>query len=60
MAIGCKNCGAYFTREEILRRKPPLHAWPLTVIGERILAENLATGDEQAPCPTCGCRTLRG
>ena len=60
MAIGCKNCGAYFTRDEIARRKPPLHAWPLTAVGERILAENIATGDVQTPCPTCGCQTLRG
>ena len=60
MAIGCKNCGSHFTRDEIMRLKPPMHAWPLTEVGKRVLAENQSTGHDAWPCPTCGCRTLRG
>lgn len=57
--IGCKNCGSHFTHEEMLRLKPPSHAWPLTAAGQRIFDENRATGRDQSACPTCGCRTLR-
>lgn len=58
-SIGCKNCGSYFTREEILKRKAPIHAWPLTPIGERVQLENQASGDDQWACPNCGRKTLR-
>ena len=59
MPIGCKNCNSYFTREELLQRKAPIHPWPLTTVGARVAAENVASGDDQWACPTCGCRTLR-
>jgi len=59
MAIGCKNCGAHFTTDEIMRRKPPMHPWPLTPVGQRILDENVARGDDQWACPECGRKTLR-
>ena len=59
MLIGCKNCGSHFTHEEMLRLKPPEHAWPLTAAGKRIHDENESAGLDRSPCPTCGCRTLR-
>jgi hypothetical protein len=59
MLITCKNCTAFFTRDELTRLKPPVHPWPLTAWGERTLAENVATGDDKWPCPTCGQGTLR-
>jgi hypothetical protein len=58
-AIGCKNCGAYFTRDELAKRKPPAYPWPLTPVGERFLAENQASGDDRYLCPNCGRGTLR-
>jgi hypothetical protein len=54
----CKNCGGHFTDAEMRVRKPPIHAWQLTPVGQRFLAENEAKGDLR-PCPTCGCKTLR-
>ena len=57
MLVGCKNCGGYFTSEELNKRKPPVHKWPLTVVGERILAQNVARGANVA-CPACGQNTL--
>jgi len=57
--IGCKNCGSYFTHDEMLRLKPPLNAWPLTATGKRVSDENRTLGRDQSACPTCGCRTLR-
>ena len=60
MPIGCKNCGGYFTRQEVATRKPPAYPWKLTANGERVLAENRATGEDQYLCPSCGCGTLRG
>lgn len=57
MLVGCKNCGAYFTADELQRRKPPVHPWPLTATGERSLAQNTARG-ANAPCPGCGQNTL--
>ena len=59
MPIGCKNCGSYFTQDEMARRKPPVYPWPLTQTGERVLAENRENGDDQVLCPNCGCGTLR-
>lgn len=59
MPIGCKNCGGYFTRDEMAKRKPPVYPWALTAHGERILAENIAAGEDRL-CPNCGCGTLRG
>jgi DNA-directed RNA polymerase subunit RPC12/RpoP len=59
MAIGCKNCGSHFTHDEMMRLKPPAHAWPLTPTGQRILDENRSANKDQSQCPTCGCRTLR-
>jgi hypothetical protein len=59
MAIGCKNCGSYFTHDEMLKLKPPGHAWPLTAEGKRVRDENQSAGLDQSACPTCGCRTLR-
>ena len=58
-AIGCKNCGSYFTDDEMARLKPPMHPWPLTAVGQRIYDENRALGQDQVACPRCGCRTLR-
>ena len=58
-AIGCKNCGSYFTHDEMLRLRPPVHSWPLTAAGQRTLDENRTQGLDQTQCPTCGCRTLR-
>jgi hypothetical protein len=57
--IGCKNCGSHFTHDEMLRLKPPGHAWPLTAVGKRVRDENYSAGLDQSQCPTCGCRTLR-
>jgi hypothetical protein len=57
--ISCKNCGGYFTAEEMARRKPPVHAWQLTPVGEKVFIENQANGGDPRPCPTCGCRTMR-
>jgi DNA-directed RNA polymerase subunit RPC12/RpoP len=57
--IGCKNCGSHFTHDEMMRLKPPMHAWPLTAVGKRVFEENRTDGRDQSPCPTCGCRTLR-
>jgi hypothetical protein len=57
MLAGCKNCGGYFTAAELERRKPPVHRWPLTAAGERMLAENTSRGSE-VPCPSCGQNTL--
>jgi len=59
VVIDCKNCGSHFTHDEMLRLKPPLHAWPLTATGKRIRDENQASGFDRTPCPTCGCRTRR-
>ncbi|MGE5186700.1 MAG: hypothetical protein ACM31C_31820 [Acidobacteriota bacterium] len=59
MAIACRNCGSHFTHDEMLRLKPPSHAWPLTAAGKRASDENRSAGLDQSPCPTCGCRTLR-
>jgi hypothetical protein len=47
--IGCKNCGSHFTHDEMLRLRPPTHAWPLTATGRRIRDENLAAGRDQSP-----------
>ena len=58
MAIGCRNCGAYFTPDEIARGKPPLHAWPLTRLGQQTQDANIANQTNQAPCPRCGRLTL--
>lgn len=57
MILGCKNCGGFYTGLEMAQRKPPLYPWKLTEVGARVLAENLA-GGEQRPCPNCGQRTL--
>jgi hypothetical protein len=57
MLVGCKNCGGYFTSDEVQRRKPPVHPWPLTAVGAQILAANTERGDN-SPCPTCGQNTL--
>jgi hypothetical protein len=57
--ISCKNCGGFFTRDEVMRMKAPPHPWRLTAVGERVLAENVASGDDKWPCPTCGQKTLR-
>jgi hypothetical protein len=57
MLVGCKNCGGYFTSDELHRRKPPVHPWPLTAVGARSLAENTARG-ANLPCPGCGQNTL--
>lgn len=59
MAISCKNCGSYFTQDELAKRKPPVHSWPLTAVGARVLEENRETGEAQFLCPHCGCGTLR-
>lgn len=59
MLIGCKNCGSHFSEHEMRMRPPPLHSWPLTRVGERVLLENEATGGDPRPCPTCGQKTLR-
>ena len=59
MAIGCRNCGSYFTKDELARRKPPAYPWPLTAVGEQTLADNRASGDDLTLCPNCGCGTLR-
>jgi hypothetical protein len=59
MAISCRNCGGYFTLEELRQRKPPVHAWPLTETGAKMLAANEADGVEHKRCPNCGCMTLR-
>jgi hypothetical protein len=59
MVIGCKNCGSNFTRDEMMRLKPPEYAWPLTAEGKRVQDENEARGYDRSQCPTCGCRTLR-
>lgn len=59
MVIGCKNCGSHFTRDEMMRLKPPEYAWPLTPAGKRTHDENEARGFDRSRCPTCGCRTLR-
>jgi hypothetical protein len=55
--VGCKNCGAYFTQDEVQRRKPPVHPWPLTETGARRLAENTTRGVDVS-CPGCGQNTL--
>jgi hypothetical protein len=57
MLVGCKNCGGYFTSDELRRRTPPVHRWPLTAVGARILAQNTARG-ANVPCPACGQNTL--
>lgn len=59
MVIGCKNCGGYFSEDEIRVRPTPPHRWPLTRVGERVLLENEADGGDLRPCPTCGQKTLR-
>ena len=59
MLVGCKNCGGYFTRDELARLKPPVHPWPLTARGEQSLAANAARGTD-SPCPSCGQNTLGG
>ena len=56
--VSCKNCGSYFTLQELGRIKPPVHPWPLTPLGKRVLIENEAAG-ELSRCPRCGCATLR-
>ena len=58
MATRCMNCGGHFTRDEMANAKPPMHSWPLTVIGQRVMNENVVAEDTRT-CPTCGCRTLR-
>ena len=58
--VVCKNCGGYFTSDELARRRSPIHAWQLTPLGERVLAENAAAGHPMRACPTCGNFTLRG
>lgn len=57
MLVGCKNCGGYFTSDELQKRKPPVHPWPLTAVGALRLADNTARG-ENVPCPGCGQNTL--
>ena len=57
MLVGCKNCGGYFNSNELERRKPPVHRWPLTAVGARVLADNVANGKD-VPCPACGQNTL--
>jgi len=57
MLVGCKNCGGYFTADELQRRKPPVHCWPLTPSGARTLAQNVAAA-ANFPCPVCGQNTL--
>jgi hypothetical protein len=59
MVVGCKNCGGYFTSDELKHRKPPAHPWPLTPVGARSLANNAASG-ANFPCPACGQNTLGG
>jgi rubredoxin len=58
-AIGCKNCGGHFTPDEVMHSKRPMHPWPLTSVGQRVLEENAARGDDQWACPMCGQKTLR-
>jgi hypothetical protein len=58
MAIRCGNCRQYFTTDEIVRGKPPMHPWRVTPEGEQAVAANLARGGEHYPCPTCGARAL--
>lgn len=59
MLISCKNCGSYFTENEMRLRPSPLHSWQLTRIGQRVLLENEQAGGDPRPCPICGCKTLR-
>ena len=59
MLISCKNCGSHFTENEMRVRPPPVHAWQLTPVGQRVLLENEQTGGDLRPCPVCGCKTLR-
>ena len=59
MVTGCKNCGGFFTVDEMARLRTPMHMWRLTAIGERIAQENATQGGDQRPCPTCGHKTLR-
>jgi hypothetical protein len=56
---GCKNCGSHFTDDELRVRKPPVHPWPLTAVGQRVMLENATNGGDARPCPQCGCRSLR-
>jgi len=58
VAIGCKNCGSYLSRDELAKLRPPPYPWPLTAVGQRIANENVAQGNDTM-CPTCGCKTLR-
>jgi len=55
----CKNCGGCFTDAEMSQRRPPIHPWQLTPVGQRVAAENQAMGGDPRPCPECGNRTLR-
>lgn len=57
MLVGCKNCGGYFTERELQLRKPPVHPWTLTPVGQRMLAQNTERG-ANLPCPKCGQNTL--
>jgi rubrerythrin len=59
MLVGCKNCGGLFNGRELAQMKPPMHAWKLTEAGERTQNENIATGANPWPCPSCGHRSLR-
>ena len=59
MVIGCRNCGSHFTRDEMMRLRPPEYSWPLTPVGKKTHDENEAQGYDRSQCPTCGCRTLR-
>jgi hypothetical protein len=58
MLLGCKNCGGYFTRQEVANRKPPMHPWQLTGTGARELASNQTSGIHGEICPMCGQQTL--
>lgn len=59
MVLGCRNCGGYFTGDELAKLKAPVHPWKLTSHGEIALAQNAASGQPQWTCPTCGHQTLR-
>jgi hypothetical protein len=57
MLVGCRNCGSYFTEDEIRKRKPPMHSWKLTPQGEQAQSDNVERG-ENTPCPKCGQNSL--
>ncbi len=58
MAYRCGNCGGYFSQTEVTHRKPPRHAWALTVSGQKVITELEQMGGESSQCPGCGQRTL--